>query len=672
MNMKRLPLTLLLCVATVGTAVCQEHAPTRTLLLGPSAGFTYGINSGDVPVYGGIADCGLFSGGSTLASSLGGTLSLPSFLSSRFGLIGSLRFAFSSGRMTASPLVPFRIPDPESGQLVELKEEYRLDAVSLESSIDLLAALHMSDRLTVALGPFLGYRISSTISQTEYVLEPEDFRLANGHREQPMVDGSNPRVARFSFGPYLWAGYRLPFGKDRYIVPGISFQADLLSSLQDYSWRTYRAGVNVSLLFNASSSSAPPPPEDTVAYVPRLTASVEMFGVDEEDNPLPSARIQVYETLFQRHAPLLPAVFFDKGLDVLPKRYAELNAEEAGAFATDELAGLNVLEVQHYALNVIGTRLQEQTGSEIALVGAVSKDEPAALARRRAEQIRSYLTKVWEIDSSRVRLADGIMVMQRSNEETEDGRGDNRRVEMASDDLSILAPVVTTQLIRDFDPPLIRMKPEFDAEAGVKEWSLVISQGGNEVARYGSNLDQPDSSNMTWRILHDRVDSALSPIIATLIVEDSTGAVVTDKAVLPLSMVRNPRVVNERIERSGDRERLAYTLVGFDFSSSGLGVQNREVVLDIAEVVKNGAEIEVTGYTDRIGDQARNRELALERAMNVATILQQLLEQRDVVDVVLNVSGEGAESEIFDNDLPEGRLLSRGVGIVVEQESGEP
>jgi hypothetical protein len=59
----------------------------------------------------------------------------------------------------------------------------------------------------------------------------------------------------------------------------------------------------------------------------------------------------------------------------------------------------------------------------------------------------------------------------------------------------------------------------------------------------------------------------------------------------------------------------------------------------------------------------------MERGINVAKILQRLLEEKGVDDVTLNVSGEGAETERFDNNLPEGRVLSRGVGVVVEQQA---
>lgn len=675
-TMKLLLHSLLASLAALGTARAQNRPDTtiparRPLLVGPSAAFMYGSDHADVPVYYGSGDCGIFSRGRTLASSLGGTFAFPSFLADRLDVSASLRFTFSSGRLAASPLVPLRTLDTDLGELVNVDTEYRLNIVSLETTADLMVSWRPAERFALSLGSFMGYRLFSTFTQTENVLEDEDFRFSNGHKEQPMVDGANPERAAFAFGPNLGVAYSFPFGPNRYLVPSLFVQTDILSSLNDYSLRGYRAGVSLSLLFDVSASPDSDPREDSIPAPPppRLTASVEMYGIDEEDTPLPTARIQVYETMFQRHAPLLPLVFFDRDSTALPERYVQIDSGHAEEFSSDMLAETSILELQHHVLNIVGQRLREKKESTLVLAGSVSRNEPEELRKTRVETVRSYLETVWNIDPSR--MPAGESMMERSNEETADGREDNRRVEIGADDLGILAPVATAQIIRDFDPPMIRMKPEIVAEAGIREWNLVVSQGDNQIARYSSDEEDSDTGEMVWRIVHDRVDSALSPLVATLTVEDSTGAVASASSMLPLVMVRSPRVVNQRIERSGDRERLAYTLVGFDFSSADLGQLNTEIVKGIAKMVRDGAVITVLGYTDRIGDGKRNRELAMERAINVARGLQRLLEEREVRDVTLNVSGEGAETIRFDNDLPEGRVLSRGVNIVVEQRTEE-
>jgi outer membrane protein OmpA-like peptidoglycan-associated protein len=65
----------------------------------------------------------------------------------------------------------------------------------------------------------------------------------------------------------------------------------------------------------------------------------------------------------------------------------------------------------------------------------------------------------------------------------------------------------------------------------------------------------------------------------------------------------------------------------------------------------------VTGYSDRIGDAAHNRELSARRADEVLRAL----------DIPRGYSaGLGEDRRLFDNELPEGRTYSRTVLIRVE------
>lgn len=671
-------LKTILCLGLLMTGSSHgQDTPSDRRLIGPTAGIAYGFDRADVPVFGGSVDCGLFSSGRGVTPSVGGILKLPSFFSSALGLSASVSLSRSSGTLTAPPVNQVWILHPDTREALRIQEEYRLNRTSWIASCDLLAEVGLSDRLKLGAGAFAGHRLSSTFSQTENILEPEDFRLSNGQREALMADGSNPESAALSFGPSIAAAYSIPLGPRRYFVPGLSFRADMLSSVRAFSWKSYQVGATMSLLFDVTPATGTPPPPlppEPVAPpgIPVLTASIEMYGVDDESNSLPDALIHVHETRLQQHVPVVPAVFFEHEASELPDRYATLDRARAEDFSADELVGTKVLEMQHQVLNILGMRMKEGAGSAITLTGSVSGDEAPELARARAETVRSYLTDVWKIDPARVKTAAGGSVMERSSEETEDGRSDNRRVEIASADPALLAPVTTEQMIRDFDPPMIRLLPRFRAEAGVKEWSIVITQGEREVVRYGGDRgDSMTRMSDTWQIDHERIDSMLSPLMAALVVTDSTGAVARAETTLPMTMVLNPRVVDQRVERSGDRARLVTTLVGFEFSSAEPGTQNRRALESIAGAVKDGAEVSLMGYTDRIGDQEHNRSLAAERAANAAAMLQALLKERGVKGVTMNVRGEGIETERFDNDLPEGRFLSRGVGIVVEQnESG--
>jgi outer membrane protein OmpA-like peptidoglycan-associated protein len=87
----------------------------------------------------------------------------------------------------------------------------------------------------------------------------------------------------------------------------------------------------------------------------------------------------------------------------------------------------------------------------------------------------------------------------------------------------------------------------------------------------------------------------------------------------------------------------------------------------IGGLVRSAARVVVTGYSDRLGGPERNLELSRERAERVAAALRDELARRGRTDVVVEAVGAGVDETRFSNDLPEGRFLSRGVTVVLEQ-----
>lgn len=645
--------------------------------LGPVIEGRFGIDVGSVPVYAGSFDCGEFSSGHSFAVSIGDVIFLPTLFSERAGLQSAISFSFASGTLSTDPIDPIRRLDTETGELVDVDQEYRLNATTASAMFDLQGTLRFSNRIGVGFGGFISTRLSSDITQTEHILAPDNIRLSNGLKENEMPGGTRPEAKRIGFGPLLSATYSLPLGERSRVVSGLVIRPDVATGLQEYSWRRIGIGLSAAVLFNLSPKEPPPPaerpspgeaPDDVPESPPLLTASIRMVGVNDRGEEIPSARIDVFETFYRRHVPLIPAAFFEEGRSELPERYVRLDRDRIEDFAPGDLVETDEVGIQQQILNVVGRRLVERRDATITLAGSSSRGEDPGLGRKRAESVRQYLIDVWGIPTGRIGIADRGRDMERSSEETEEGRGDNRRVEIVSSDARILGPVVTTRIVREFNPPLIRLKSDFDAEKGVRKWRLVITQAGSELATYGS--DVPDAGGeMNWHILQERLDQDLSPLHAVLTVEDSTGATVSSESDLPIALVKRPRVVDRRVEQRGDRERLAWSLVGFGFSSAVVDRRNESVLHEVAGIVRENAEVTVTGYTDRIGDRERNRQLAIERATNVATLLKGTLKGMGTEGVRVTVEGGGMETERFDNDLPEGRALARGVEIVVQQKS---
>ncbi|HVZ38858.1 MAG TPA: OmpA family protein [Candidatus Kapabacteria bacterium] len=671
-------LTIVMLAALAVPAALRAQREKPAILAGPILGIGGAIDRSTIPVFGGSPDCGIFAHGTSFAAGAGGLLQLPTLFNNDLGAELGLRLNSIRCRLRATPVDPTRLVD--NGTLVTLDREFDLDVNSLVVACDLLLHYRVAQRLTIAGGPSIGFRLSSTFDAIDRVLGPGDYAFDDGQRQHRLMGGTPLAQALLAMGPVIRGAYELPVGRV-VLLPALELRADLLSPVRHTSWQCYQIGANLGLLFDLSSPA--PVPADTVRPVqpiqpvivvarerPRLSASIGLYAVDENNQRQPVAKVHVSEVLFHSHAPLIPAVFFEPGVSQFADRYLRIAPDEARRFRPDDLAGQNLLAVQHRVLDVVGYRMRGDTAARLTLYGSVSHGESPALARDRARSLQKYLVETWAIQPERIVISESAGMMERSNENSEDGRADNRRVEILSNHEGVLAPVATDQIVREFDPPLVKLVPSYEAEAGVKRWELSLTQHGRTIAHYSSNdsgkLAAPE---MTWNLETEKIDSGLAPLVGSITVEDSTGAIVTAQNQVPLQLERRVSVVEGQVVRLGGQEQLSYSLVGFDYDSPEPGRPAELALREIADAVQPGATITITGYTDRIGEHQRNVELSAQRAARVAALLHARLEARHLKGVQVTTAAGGIEAQRFGNDVPEARMLTRGVGIVVEQMS---
>lgn len=663
--------SLLLLLLLLATTARSQDLNTPSFYFGPTIGLEGGLQSTYLPVYAGSPDCGVFTIGNGISPSFGLTLLFPRLFSGRLGFSITSGGTYYTGGFARLPVDPVRIVDETSNQIVQLDRDFRLKWSEYGLFTDILARYRLSDHWSIAAGGAFGYRVGSSHEQTDNVYGPGDYRFPDGQSAHVMTNGTPLTLSGFDVGASAQLLYDIPLARNTILQPGATFHASFASSVEEAGWQKYNVGAKLSLLFAIPPSPPveipmPPPP---VLIHPRLAATVEMVGLDLAHKPTPLGKVRVNEVVYRQIAPLLPAVFFEKETSVLPDRYKLLDRAGTDTFSIDHLAGTTVYETQHHTLDIIGARMRKHPNAKVFLSGSVSRDEASKYARPRAEWVRDYFINVWNIPASRVQIRDGGNFMERSNELSDDGRADNRRVEIASNVAEVMAPVATEQIVRDFNPAAVQVNPVIEAEAGVKGWSLKILQGGNEVATYaGGDRESLNSPAMTWTLADKKIDSALAPLDAILEVEDSVGNHVMARDRVELQLVRRVRFVDGRIERLGNHERIAYTLVGFEFDRPELGVQNEGFIRDMAELTRRGATIKIEGYTDRIGDTVRNNQLSIERASRVETALRRALATRGIRDAAITTVGLGIETARYTNEVAEGRVLSRGVNVVVEQD----
>jgi len=681
--LRRAFLCLVALSLSSSTAFSQiPSIPSSTrIFAGPNVSAASGTETADIPVFGSSTACGSYTNGVSFNATVGGFAMLPELLSSAFGVGGGFSITRTSASFATPPLEPTLILDRRSDQVVRIDEEFRLKASYMTIGFEAMTLWHPFKQLQVGVGASVGLNVASSFQHTNQILGPKGYRFADGSSEQPLQGASSLQVAMISIGPKLNLGYEFTVGST-VIMPHITFSSNAVSPLKDWAWQHYTIGGGISYYIDVTPRHVAPSPlgpgsaavfdelPKLPAAPPTLRADIDLFSVDDQDHRLPEVVLSSKETTTRHFVPLLPAVFFDRNATTFPDRYRTVTRTMAERFRVNALAGNNPIMVQHQVMNVIGSRMQQDTAAQITLVGQISRGEAAELARVRALDVRAYLIRAWGIDSSRIAIAPSRKgLLQRSNESTEDGRADNRRVEILSDSPALLSPVITEKKEFTLVPPTLKINPTFDAEAGVKQWELSILHQGKVIGRFTSNSEEEESEIM-WDIVRENPEATIPPLFAQLRVEDSTGRVVRAVTSVPLSVATRTAVGNA-VARAGDEELVSFTLAGYDVRSAEIARGNKVLMEEIAKVLRNGARVTVTGHADRLGDQQKNRELATERANRVAEAIRQMAAERSISNVAVHFVGGSIETDRFTNDLPEGRTLTRGVTVMIEQTVAE-
>jgi outer membrane protein OmpA-like peptidoglycan-associated protein len=113
-------------------------------------------------------------------------------------------------------------------------------------------------------------------------------------------------------------------------------------------------------------------------------------------------------------------------------------------------------------------------------------------------------------------------------------------------------------------------------------------------------------------------------------------------------------ISRKRTEQRGDMEIDRFSLILFDVRSSDISPAGTSIIPVIRDRIQPNSTVTITGYTDRLGDAAYNQQLAENRAATVARTLGTGTAQ-----------GVG-QADLYDSSLPEGRLYTRTVNIVIE------
>lgn len=260
----------------------------------------------------------------------------------------------------------------------------------------------------------------------------------------------------------------------------------------------------------------------------------------------------------------------------------------------------------------------------------------------------------WGITDVRLKIESRNLPEKAALSQSEEGYQENRRVEILTSNSDITAPIITKDTLRKANPPVVRFYPKVENEIPLSTWILTAEQNGVAVKRFEGSGDVP--SSLDWTMDHEgshpRSDGSLQ---YSLQVTDTNNRTEMSSGVIAVEQITIRR---KQIERKGDKEINRYSLILFEVRSSDITSNNRPIIDLIRKSIAPNSIVSVAGYTDRLGDPKANQTIAEGRAKATASALSL---QSDRV----SISGQG-NADTYNPNLPEGRLYTRTVDVVIE------
>jgi outer membrane protein OmpA-like peptidoglycan-associated protein len=575
-----------------------------------------------------------------------------------------------SGKLSKTEPIPVYNPSTQSSTNGEF--EHSIDSKVSSAGLGVYGSYKMSDEFRINAGLQGGYLLQKTYKQKEQIVNPSfGTFVGSGSRIRNSHEGDLPNASGIELSISLGVSYDLPLNASNtfFLVPEVYYHHGLTNLESGESWNVSSlvGGLGLKYAPRKTKKPKPPaipppppplPPPPPPPSVPLLDASILAVGVNPDGSESNVSLLRVEEFLSQRMHPLLNFIFFEENSSNIPDRYRLLKKNDVKQFTEKQLYNLQTIEVYHNVLNVIGRRVAAFPQAELTLIGCNSDEGlekgNQQLSQNRAEAVKNYLTSVWNIDESRIKIQSRNLPENPSNLKDPDGIQENRRVEIKANIPQIFEPLVVQDTLREANPPVFRFKPKVNTPIGIDNWKILTSQRGKFLKTFSGTGNPPQS--VEWDLSKDAtiVPRFDEPLDYKLEIIDKDNKI-WESPVQQLP-VEQLSIEKKMIEMIADKEIDRFSLILFGFDKADLGPEN----LKIAEIAKRrirpNSTVKIEGFSDRVGDFNHNLDLSQRRAIATARALN--------VDPKF-ATGLGESKLLYDNDLPEGRFYCRTVNIEI-------
>ena len=514
--------------------------------------------------------------------------------------------------------------------------------LSLEPS---LRVAPFSSGFYLFAGPVFSYALSNSFT---YKQELQPDAKAQFSNMQSMI-----------WSGQIGAGYDIPLSKATSrtqinLSPFLSYHpyfGQEPRSVESWSLSTLRIGV--ALKFGKAKVSP-----EAAAVLPVADPGVQFTVKAPASIPVKRKVKEVF--------PVGNYVFFDAGSSAIPERYVKLDKGQAVVFKVSQLqtpeapnAGDrsdNQLKVYYNVLNILGSRMRDNPGTNVVLVGS-SAGNGADAGKVYAENVKKYLMDAFGIADARI-TTEGRNEPVAPNEhpggtkDLEMLRAGDRRVDITSASAVLMAPLEINAVQNDPIDSRVIFHATEGSKASFKSWSLEITDEKGVVQHYGAFTRETES--VSGNSILGKNNSGNYHVVMIGTTRD--GAELRKESTLHLVRDAQPKEVGRRYS----------ILFGFDKSTT-ITAYSKFLTETVAPLVPDNATVIIHGHSDITGDEDHNRTLSEERATEAQRILEQAIDKLGKKGVRYENYGFGSDmsSAPFDNNLPEERVYNRTVIIDV-------